>query len=117
MTRAETTARQIQEIQAEISQVSQDVLVETNEGTHGMPDNYRTYERLDGSQYTVGFASAKSNGIARKIAHLTARQRRARIERCAEKISEIVKSINPVQPNPMTRFDLMGRPYPGRENG
>jgi hypothetical protein len=78
-----------EQILAEIDTLIADALVETNEGTHGGPDNYRVYERLDGTRYTVGPGSARSAGRPRRIAHRGAAARRAGVAALREALAAI----------------------------
>ena len=71
------TADQIAE---EIQILSADQLIDTNEGTHPHDKNYtwRVYERLDGTQYTIGDAESGA-GYSRKMKHESAISRRTQI--------------------------------------
>ena len=68
-----------EQIVAEIKSLTEDALVESNDGTHSKDPQFftwRTYEKLDGTRYTVG---AKGEGYTRHHKFESATARRARI--------------------------------------
>lgn len=80
-------------IAQQIADLSADTLIATDEGTHGMPNTVRVYERLDGSRHYTrlhgGAAISGANctalpesehGLMRDLAALTAAARRDQIE-------------------------------------
>lgn len=93
------TAEQIVE---EIKNLSTDELIATNEGTHPHDKNYtwRVYERLDGTQYTVGDADSGA-GYARKMKYESAISRRTQIAALQQLLrtatTEAEKKINHIK--------------------
>jgi hypothetical protein len=72
------TADQIVE---EIKMLSTDEIISTNDGTHSLDPQFFTwsvFERLDGTQYTVGDADSGA-GYARKLKYESAMSRRAKV--------------------------------------
>jgi hypothetical protein len=78
-----------------IETLTADVLIATDEGTHGMPDTMSAYERLDGSRYTKRYhggtllgteegVGASEHGRVRFLRHTPAAQRRRLIEEIRE---------------------------------
>jgi hypothetical protein len=72
------TADQIVE---EIKKLCTDEIIITNDGTHSLDPQFFTwsvYERLDGTQYTVGDANSGA-GYARKLKYESAMSRRTKV--------------------------------------
>lgn len=98
------TAEQIiKGIEAEIAELSQPYLVETNEGTFGAAEccdktgcgdpafgNYRIYESIDGTRRREGLeAGRKAPGYARKMKVPTAKERRQQVKELRELIATL----------------------------
>ena len=73
-------AKTADQLVEEIKILSKDELIATNEGTHPHDKNYtwRVYERLDGTQYTIGDADSGA-GYSRKMKYESANSRRTQI--------------------------------------
>ncbi len=71
-----------EQITKRINDLSADVLVATNDGTHGKDGQFftwKTFERLDGTRYTRGSDPDDSPGHARYFTPMTAIARREKI--------------------------------------
>jgi hypothetical protein len=79
--RTETMTKTADQIVEEIKMLSTDEIVATNSGTHSLDPQFFTwsvFERLDGTQYTVGDADSGA-GYTRKLKYESAMSRRTAI--------------------------------------